>query len=54
MTNKIVAVLQNEPLSHFLSEEGFVEAIQHTWEKVAAKCESVYDDIINLFKRGPS
>lgn len=54
MTNKIVAVLQNEPLSHFLSEEGFVEAIQHTWEKAAAKCESVYDDIINFFKRGPS
>jgi glycosyltransferase involved in cell wall biosynthesis len=46
MANKILSLLKYTTLNKELSEKGYLEAKQSTWETPAKKCLAVYDEAI--------
>ena len=50
MANQIVAVLQHNGLAHQLSEYGRQEANGVTWEKAAAKCVEIYQELTGFWR----
>lgn len=51
MANKIVAVIRNGALKNQLSEYGQKEAHGVTWQKAAAKCAEIYNEIKSIIKK---
>ncbi|MFW5852395.1 MAG: glycosyltransferase family 4 protein [Nanoarchaeota archaeon] len=52
MAEKMIAIVNYQPLQDTLAENGFTEVHTFNWDKPAEKCVSVYNSVLNSYKDG--
>lgn len=50
MADRMVAVLRHPPLQQTLRREGVIDVRRLTWDDAAAKCETVYEEVVEAMQ----